>query len=275
MAVKIGTEPDAQRMTITPEMAFQILTNNNTHNRPLSRRRVNDLSREMSKGNWRYNPADAIVFDNLRVLANGQHRLEAVVDSEISQDFLVVTGAHPEAQDVMDQQKRRTVAEQLSLSGYSDSKHLATISRIHIMWSEGNITNQMKRPSTLDVRHWVENAYPEAMSFAIASGVGVAKISPLNVGPVGAAAYSAYLKDSGAAEQFFHDMTEGIGLDKGHPVLTLTKYLQRQSQLGTRFREHHQLWLVVSTWNSWRQGRTLGKIMSPSEFKNDIFPRMK
>lgn len=275
MSVKISIEPDAQRMTVTPEMAYQILTEYNTHNRPVSRRRVNDLSREMTKGNWRYNPADAIVFDTERVLANGQHRLEAVVDAEIPQDFLVVTGAETGAQDVMDQQKRRTTGEQLALSGYENAKPLATIARIHIMWTEGNITNQQKRPSTLDVRHWVESAYPEGMRFAINSGAAVAKITPFNVGPVGAAAYSAYLKDSGAAEQFFHDLTEGIGLDKGHPVLTLTKYLQRQTQIGIKFREHHQLWLVVSTWNTWRAGRSIGKIMSPSEFKNDLFPKMK
>lgn len=275
MALKISAEPAAQRMTITPETAMQILEKYNTHNRPLSQRKVNDWAREMEKGNWIYNPADAIVFDNALTLQNGQHRLWAVVQSEMPQDFLVSTGSEPEAQDIMDQQTKRTTAHQLALSGYDDAKSLATIGRIYLQWHEGNITNQMKRPSTPDIRLWVENASPEALAFAVRMGTDVSKLTPLNVGPVGAAAYSAYLKDAGAAQQFFTDLVEGVGLDKGHPVLTLSKYLQRQAANKVRVREHHQLWLLVSTWNTWRQGRRIGKIMSPSEWRGDTFPRMK
>jgi hypothetical protein len=275
MSVKISNKPGAERMTITPEMALQILTEYNTHNRPLSRRNVSKLAYEMEKGNWVYNPADAIVFDVNSKLANGQHRLNAIIEAELPQDFLVVTGADIDSQDVMDQQQRRTTAHQLALSGVSEAKNVATIARIYLMWTSGNISNQWKRPSTPDIRHWVESSDADALDFAVKTAIDVSKLTPLNIGPIGAAAYSAYVKDRGAAAQFFTDLVEGIGLDKGHPVLTLSKYLQRAANNGTRFREHHQLWLLVSTWNTWRAGRRIGKIMSPSDWKNDNFPRMR
>lgn len=267
-------EPSQFRMTVTAGAAALML-DSNTHNRPISWRKVNDYAREMKKGNWRYNPADALCFDVNGVLQNGQHRLLAVLDCEQAQDFAVATGVDPDVQDVMDSGIKRSTAHQLALSGYNEAKGLAATARIYLTWVNGTVTSSLRTPSTPDTRKWVQESDPEALNFAISQGKRVAGLFPLRAGIAGAAAFSAFVRDRHAAQEFFDALCDGVGLDKGHPVLTLRNYLTRQAQLKTRFTQHHQLWLLVSTWNSWRQGRTLGKIMSPSEWSAENFPRMK
>lgn len=266
--------PGLFKLTITPEIAASML-DSNTENRTISWRKVNDYAREMRKGNWRYNPADSICFDTSVVLRNGQHRLLAVMDSETAQEFSVATGVNPDVQDVMDSGMKRTTAHQLGLSGYDDSKHLASMGRVYLMWMAGTVTNNLRPPMTPDIRRWVEESEADALKFAISRGKQTSKLFPLRSGVVSAAAFSAYTRDPAAADLFFTALNEGVGLDKGHPVLTLRSYLIRHGQMKTRFLPHHQLWLVVSTWNTWRQGRTLVKIMSPSEWVGENFPRMK
>lgn len=271
----IWREPSQFKAAVAPEIAAQILDGTNHENRTISWRKVRDYSLEMRKGNWLYNPADAICMDWDNILRNGQHRLLAVIESDTTQEFAFATCTDPKAQDIMDSGVRRTTAHQLGMSGYEDPKALASIGRISLHWQEGTIISGLRAPSTPDIRKWVEEADEQALKFAVMHARRVSKFFPLQVGHTGAAAYQGYLKDSAAAETFFEALEEGVGLSKNHPILTLRNYLTRHGQLKTRLLPHHQLWLVVSTWNTWRAGRKLGKIMSPSEWSAETFPKMR
>jgi hypothetical protein len=270
----VWLSPRTFRLTVTPELAAQML-DTNKKNRPISWRKVNDHVREMQAGNWRYNPADALCFDTDGVLANGQHRLLAVLDCELAQDFLIATGVEPSVQDVMDNGLVRTTAHQLALSGYNDAKNLSALARVFLLWKNGTITSAMRRPSTVTVKDFLEKTDPQALEFALAQAKRVASATPLRAGIGGAAALAAYQLDPVAAQRFFDELIEGVNLDAHTPTLTLKNYLARHAALRTRFREPHQLWLLVSTWNSWRKGKTLVKIMSPTEWSASTFPDMK
>lgn len=266
--------PRQFRMRITRDIAALML-DSNPRNRPISWRKVNDYAREMEAGNWKFNPADSICFDPTGYLQNGQHRLLAVFDTGLAQEFAVATDVPMEVQDVMDSGLKRSTAHQLALSGYVDAKTIAAIARIFLLWEGGTIASSLRSSSTPDVRRWVEASDPVALEFSIVQAKRVSSLFSLRSGIVGAAAFAAYTKDPAAAKQFFEDLCEGVGLDKVHPVLTLRNYLTRQGQLKTKFAQQHQLWLLVSTWNTWRRGGTLVKIMSPSEWTSSNFPVMK
>lgn len=262
-------------VTVTPDMAAKILDALNVRNRPISWRKVGDYSAEMLKGNWRYNPSDAIGIDVDAELANGQHRLLSVLESGTTQRFAFATGVEKDVQDVMDSGIRRTTAHQLSLAGYSDANALAAIARIVLRWNGKTLISGLRPPTTPDVRLFVEQADAEALKFAIDTGKRVAGLFPLRAGVVGAASYTAFGLDSTDAVRFFDDLCVGAGLSEGDPALTLRNYLVRQSALRTTFKVHHQLWLIVSTWNTVRAGRRLMKIMSPSEWNAESFPFMR
>ena len=68
---------------ITPDLARQYLKRNSSCNKALDEGKVNTLVKKIHSGKWDPN-GDAIYFDHGDVLANGQHRMHAIVRSGIS-----------------------------------------------------------------------------------------------------------------------------------------------------------------------------------------------
>src|SRR5690606_39031073 len=79
-------------------------------------------------GAWQIT-GEAIKFDTNGALADGQHRLSAVVESGASVDMLVVRGVAPEAQTVMDSGAKRTASDALTLVGQKHPAVLAAAAR--------------------------------------------------------------------------------------------------------------------------------------------------
>jgi hypothetical protein len=80
--LQIAIEP------INPKRAVEYLAMNKC-NRPLSQNHVNFLSREMTKGDWKM-AGDPIRFSDKGYLLDGQHRLLALMHSNMTLDFVVM-----------------------------------------------------------------------------------------------------------------------------------------------------------------------------------------
>lgn len=76
---------------ITPDMAYEYLTQNTRNYRRVNARTVMKYAQTMKDGNWELN-GEPIVFDTEGKLINGQHRLNAIVEAGIPVDILVVRG---------------------------------------------------------------------------------------------------------------------------------------------------------------------------------------
>ena len=74
----------------------------------------------MQRGDWMLSN-DVICITTDGILLNGQHRMNAVVVSETSQDFWVWEGCPPDAQMVMDMGNKRDAADNATLSVESTS----------------------------------------------------------------------------------------------------------------------------------------------------------
>lgn len=68
---------------ITPDLAKQYLKQNSRFNKELDESMVNTLIEKINSGEWDPN-GEAIYFNHGDVLANGQHRMHAIVRSGIS-----------------------------------------------------------------------------------------------------------------------------------------------------------------------------------------------
>src|SRR5512139_1601297 len=80
----------AQLMKVTPAMAAELLKNRPA-NRPISKVRVRLMIEDMRAGRWVDNGSSIVVTDDLQLL-DGQHRLQAVMDSGCTITFLVACG---------------------------------------------------------------------------------------------------------------------------------------------------------------------------------------
>lgn len=265
-----------EKKLVTPTLAEHWL-DGPTKNRPISDVRIQMYAQAMRKGEWQYNPADAICFDTDGRLINAQHRLWAVVESEISQYFLVVTDVDPEAQDVMDQGYRRTAGQQLSIDNVPFPKETAAIARQSILWHEGRLFgNTIVRTVTIaEVREWITKVDEVSLTKAIEHTTKIRRQYKLAFGPLGSVLYEAFTIDSNAATEFATKMETQMGVGEKDPIYQFGRYMQRQAVMQRTHSVQHQLWLVINCWTNWRAGKEVGKIMSPSDLTMSNFHRLK
>lgn len=111
--------------TITPEDAQAIL-GNHPANRKLAEARVIQLAGFMERGLFHFDGAP-IRISKYGELLDGQHRLEALILSGKTMDFLVIRGLDPSVQVHMDTGRSRTLADQLDIRGQKSTASLAAL----------------------------------------------------------------------------------------------------------------------------------------------------
>ena len=99
--------------TVTPEMAKALLENN-AGNRKLRKGVAARYAAIMKAGNWLTAPEPIVIGTSGRIL-NGQHRLFAVIMTDMSADFCFITGVSDDVFKVIDRGLTRSTADALSI----------------------------------------------------------------------------------------------------------------------------------------------------------------
>jgi hypothetical protein len=102
-------------VTVTPGQAAEWLEKN-TFNRKVSPHVVSKYARDMRSGKWELNH-QGIAFDEIGVLADGQHRLHAIVKSNVPVMMMVTYGA---SRVGVDELRVRRQHEVVQFGGMSD-----------------------------------------------------------------------------------------------------------------------------------------------------------
>jgi len=121
--------------TITPAAAAALLERN-TGNRALNSRKVAQYASDMAAGRWMCN-GEALKIAASGRLLDGQHRLQACVESGVPFATLVVSGLGDTTQLTMDQGVKRTASNQFQLLGIKYATDKAAICRNLWHWREG------------------------------------------------------------------------------------------------------------------------------------------
>lgn len=100
--------------TISPRQAERWLADNNTGNRNIRQTHVDYLANEMLAGRW-HQTGQGIAFFEDGTLADGQHRLAAIVQSGVSVPLVVTRGLKKEAMPAIDVGAKRNLADYLYL----------------------------------------------------------------------------------------------------------------------------------------------------------------
>lgn len=128
---------------ISPEKALVYL-NGQGKNRAIRKAHVKRLADDMLKGMWEF-PGDPIKFSESRKLIDGQHRLQAVVESNTTQRFLILTGFPERTIHVLDTGVGRSSANVGQIKGL-DINHVdtATIASMSLPDSLDKMTNSFQ-----------------------------------------------------------------------------------------------------------------------------------
>jgi hypothetical protein len=265
-----------EAIKVTPKIATEWLEKN-TNNRSIRDYHVEALARDMREGRWKIN-GDTIRFDAEGNLADGQHRLWAILNSGTTQQMFVVRGISVDAFDTIDSGALRTAGDALHRSGFTNTNHLAAATRVLNWYDHGHLREEWSR--------WRRMTHSEIINYVKTTpGVHdavrrVKNSQQLNRMSVGAALPAiAFLGNQVApelTERFLLGVETGEGLSGGDPRLTLRDWYFNHQRGSTRIEAPVQFALGVKAFNAFAEAKPLRVLkMLDNETVPDVIKKSK
>lgn len=252
---------------VTRELALFWVRRHNSRNRKLRPSRRNSYARDMEAGDWMFN-GDSIRLDEQGTIIDGQHRLESIVETGITQPMLVVEYLPIDVQMTVDIGAMRSMADQLGFKGWANPTMVAAIARrlCYVKREDAVTYGGAYNPTRAEMRKMAENhkaLIEKAVNVALRSH---AKRLPVAPSVIGTAYFLAAEKDPYAAELFFvTKLIDTVGLEESEPAQTLQRRYQKvmndtrqpmDPELAFRY--------AILAWNKWRSGEIeLERLMKP------------
>lgn len=219
-----------EQVCITPSMAALWLERN-TRNRRVNKKRVSVYAAEMARGGW-LNHHQGIAFYDDGTLADGQHRLAAIVESGVSVLMIVARGLSRESGLMIDAHQQRQGYQSIKISGLSDWIGKDEIAVIKMM---NQIQNGQGNSFNLSLMQCVDygERHKDAISFS------VTRLSPkrrgITTAPVRAALSCAfYYEDHDRLSEFCEIMISGMASkDQDRAAIMIREYLIGAIRSGT------------------------------------------
>lgn len=256
------------KVTMTPRRAKQLLLLN-TKNRKVSKGLVAKYASDMRAGRWPYN-GDPIRVSSTNVLLDGQHRLQACVDADVSFDCELIEGLPDDVGKTIDGGRKRSAADVLGiLSGTSmTTTGIAASARQILNYCQGvNTFTSQSTPAIVDL----VDEYPQIAERHI-QGRAVEKIIPAAaLGAVLFLGTRAATMDKRAA-QFIDPIRHGEGMNIGDPRLALRNAFLT-ARAGRKNRGMSMPWSIVAithAWNAFATGRELQIVKVASDREGRI-----
>jgi hypothetical protein len=262
---------------VTPAIAEELLQNN-PKNRKVSLTNVKRHTEAMRSGKWLFDGAPIRIATDGSLL-DGQHRLMALIEANMPQNFVVVRGVESEAQYVMDTGKRRSLADALTLEGEVNTSFLASLVTASYKWDAGT------RSSVLVLGGFGANTtptIPQFMAFfkdnaeelreAVLQGIRLYSVVPVIPRVATLAAWLFTKIDADDSKEFFARLQDGVGLAADSPILALRERLFKMKESNTQ-KPYLTLALFVKAWNFYRDGVPTGNLkFTPGGRKPEEFP---
>lgn len=246
-----------ESVMMTPELAQQWLNKNPDINRKLNRHTVNRYKNDILRGEWIPGNGSIITIDINGGLQNGQHRLNAIVETGRSIPMFLMRNVPADAIHVTDTGKNRSVGESVQVAGFKQHSTIRagiaktllnlygkrTYAAVNNCLTESYLTNAdiVKCVST----H--ENLIMEAADKA----VDARKDNPYIAAPL---LGSYYIVFSGISKQkaneFFQQYKTGIGYasDKS-PIYHLRARLMKDSKSVQKMNPENKISIFIQAWN--------------------------
>jgi len=256
-----AAQATAETVTVTPQMALKWLQDDPRPNRIVRQVDVNKFAREMITGRWRFN-GEPIRFNTLGRLIDGQHRLWAIVESEVSLPMSVVRNLQDDTIFVTDIGRGRNLAQFLSLMEQKDTGVLAAAVTCHHRWLSTatynalapNLTPTIQDLLTVYQDHGdVLKASLKAVRAVRAKRLGSAGLWGSIMVPLNA------LSEEDAAD-FFKRYVTLASMEQDHPVMRLRARLEAARTPRGGMSMFDLAPLIIKAWNHYRKGEKVAQL---------------
>jgi hypothetical protein len=229
----------AQVYDVTPELA-QFWLERNTRNRKLRQSVINRYANDMRNGRWMVSP-DAIAFDTNDCIIEGQHRLWAVFEAQVTVRMTVMFNLDPDTILVIGDHLKRNLADVAKIRnpGTTVSSVHTSVANMLLQTSilatavdRRQALERVTRQAQLDMmdKHWdaIEFAFRECFRSASMRSITVASV----LTPVTRAFYT---QDKDRLIAFGKVMLNGVmDTTADKPAILLRNYLIRFATAGSR-----------------------------------------
>lgn len=265
---------------VTPDKANGWLERNLT-NRRMQKNRVLRLAKAMRNGEWNLN-GQSIAFDYNGNMVDGQHRLQAVVKSQMPIWSVVVYGVPPEGQETTDTGKVRTLTDMLYRRGYPRPDRLSSIAKWLWRYENGFMIRPPSPDQAMTIQQGLEvvETHP-GLHQSLLVGEQVGRALGLGQGVFGMLHYVLTDVNSQEVDFFFERLKDGQGLIEGDPLYHLRQLisnLMRANSKATREKisGEYLAAVTIKTWNAYIRGDKVNSLMwrrggsSPEAFPKPI-----
>ena len=251
----------AEIIRITPELA-KVWLGRNTDNRRLRKHRANVLAKEMTDGNWAAN-GESISFDTKGALVDGQHRLQAIINSGVISPLTpIIMGIEPGVRSTVDTGLKRSAADVLGMRG---ERYAATLAGTIQLWAAYYLgdfrrTGTFKaKLSHIEVLKWLDD-WPSIRD-SVGAAASLASGQRYCLAPAEACFLHHAITQGGTsfevAEEFLTSVLRGANLQEHSPVLALRRRLLDESRPGrSPMDKRTKLALVLKAFEFWSKGQS-------------------
>jgi hypothetical protein len=239
---------------ITPVLAEVLLTCN-THNRAARRASIAKNRQAIKEGRW-VAGASTIRFDTDRTIADGQHRLIAVIEEGRSITVDIRFGCSPKVRPVLDTHGKRSGSDVLGIAGNVNTAALAAAARL--LYNCTVLTPRSNDGMDNDVCLEFVELHPGLLvsvlfgfrvNYALKCSTAAGSVAHYMIAESGA--------PSEAIELFFARVCDGLGLtSKRDPIYVLRETL-REGGGGKAF---IPLGAIINAWNCHKNGRKTQRV---------------
>jgi len=244
---------------ISPSIATEMLKKN-YNNRKLSKQNVRYLSKQMKDGQWLFD-GQPIRFDEFERLLDGQHRLSAVIESDTTQKFLIVSGLSGDTFKVMDTGKSRSGGDSLLVLGVRYATDVSAIAKASIRFKSGyygDSSSRMNASNTDIVKWWEDNKSSNIEE--LIKKADVLKRSFSGVMTRSQVAFFMYTFNEVnvlTSELFMSKLCTGLDLDVNSPIFVLRKRLIEDKMSKSNLPQTERFALIIKAWNFYRLNKSI------------------
>ena len=261
-----ASDMHTEKVFVTPEMAFDWLAKN-LNNRPLRHGDVQYLRQCILSGSFRLTH-QGIAFYADGVLADGQHRLNAIVDAGVGVWINVTWNMPRDNADAIDRGTTRTHRDHLKFSGFDvDTRRVAIcvclINQYYVQTSENAERWSKRRLQPSQFAKFYE-AFADAIDFAYSTN------KQLHSCTVAAVAAAWFTQDRDKLARFRSILaTGGVADPSEHAAIRLRDYMLKK-QYGQGESARNDLFLKsCSALRAFLEGRGLTKLYVTND---NVFP---
>ncbi len=246
---------------VDPIKATQMLEKN-TQNRNIDQKRVAQYAQDMKAGRWALNGSTIVIAED-GTLLDGQHRLRAVIEANVSIELLVVYNASKESIVTLDTGKTRTASNimQIERSGHSATAAMLTKLLLLHDFVDSNLSPETCRMSVSN--NALRSFYAERKEM-IEQAASVAEHGrhPFVKSHMGLAFCIIGSKTAHRDKlaDFFETLKTGSLIGTRHPIMTLRNRLL-ENRMGVRVLSVQEtLAAYIRVWNAFVRGKDLTTI---------------